>query len=121
MPNEPPGPPPDLDRQESRFQKIVKKPSLVKYIIQSSFGMVVLLLCATQLLLNPDASNEIWVGMICAIVGIFLPHPTPEDTRQEPPDDTTATTTTTIHERITSTPVIRPARLPDLPEFKSRG
>jgi hypothetical protein len=109
---------PNLDRQESRIQRIVKKPSLVKYIIQSMFGVIVLLLCSIKVIIHPDQSNEVWIGLICAIVGIFLPHPTPAEGTHKSQHDGDDTTTTTIHERITSTPMIRPVRLSA--ELKSR-
>ena len=108
--------PTTLNRQESRLHQIVKKPSLVKYMIQSAFGMTVLLISAMQVTMNPHESNEMWIGLICAIVGIFLPNPTPEGIGQPEgsgPLDIPATTTTTIHERITSTPKIKPVRLPE--------
>jgi hypothetical protein len=106
--NDPVPHPPDLDRQESRIHKIIKKPSLVRYLIQSLFGITVLILCAIQITIHPNQANELWVGLICAIVGIFLPHPSPEKTNSS--TDSGDTTTTTIHERVRS-PVIRPRKI----------
>ena len=53
------------------------KPSMVKFIVQSIFGLIVLTFAALQISLNQGEPNQIWVGLICAIAGIFFPHPTP--------------------------------------------
>jgi len=53
------------------------KPSMVKFIVQSIFGLIVLTFAALQISMNQGEPNQIWVGLICAIAGIFFPHPTP--------------------------------------------
>lgn len=73
-----------LERKESKVQEVVRKPNVIKYMIQSVFGLAVLIFAAVQIVIYPDRPNQLWVGMICTIVGIFLPHPTPDNNNDLP-------------------------------------
>ena len=91
------------EREESKIVNTVKKPNVLKYIIQSSFGMLVLIFAAVQIMLRPEHDNSLWVGLICTIVGVFLPHPTPGDGDKGEIDGGNVSTTT--HTRSRPTPM----------------
>jgi len=72
----------DIKQQQQQVMvedvRIIKtKPNMLKFIIQSAFGLIVLIFSAVQIMMRPDEPNQIWVGLICTVAGIFFPHPTP--------------------------------------------
>lgn len=69
--------PEDVLRDESKIVKTVRKANTVRYLTQAVFGMVVLIFSAVQVSINKGQDNSIWIGLICTIIGVFFPHPTP--------------------------------------------
>lgn len=96
------------DIEETHDVQIIKtKPNMLKYIIQSAFGLLVLTFSIVQIMMRPDEPNQIWVGLICTIAGIFFPHPTPSGydnttttTDTPPPTDIPMTTTVITTPRV---------------------
>jgi hypothetical protein len=71
------GPPPLVIRAESQFSRMARKKDILKYIVQSVFGLIILIFSAVQISIYPDEANQVWIGLICAVIGIFFPHPSP--------------------------------------------
>ena len=87
--------------------RIIKtKPNMLKFIIQSAFGLIVLVFSAVQIMMRPDEANQIWVGLICTVAGIFFPHPTPtgngdgSQSSSSPHNDIPMTTTVITTPRV---------------------
>lgn len=69
-----------MEREESKIvQTLHTTPDRTKFLVQSVIGIIVILFSATQIALFPDRSNNIWIGLICTILGLFFPHPSPRE------------------------------------------
>lgn len=53
--------------------------NLIKYLAQCLFGLILMLVSVGMIASRSSESNEVWIGLVCTIAGIFLPHPTPEN------------------------------------------
>ena len=67
------------DREESKIiTSYQTNPSRLKFLVQSLIAVIIIVFSVTQIMVNPDHDNNIWVGLICTILGLFFPHPTPQ-------------------------------------------
>lgn len=70
---------PNKEREESKIITTTYATSnnRLKFLIQSLIAVIIILFSVTQITIHPDRDNSIWVGLICTILGLFFPHPTP--------------------------------------------
>ena len=68
------------DREESKIITAYQRttPGRLKFMVQSLIAVIIIVFSVTQITVNPDHDNNIWVGLICTILGLFFPHPTPQ-------------------------------------------
>lgn len=81
----------DNDREESQVITTVyaQGPKRLKFIVQAIIAVIIISFSVTQIMINttkesscdsPD--NTVWIGLICTILGLFFPQPTPNDTTE---------------------------------------
>ena len=113
-----------MEREESKIvQTIYQRPERTKFLVQAIIGIITILFSAVQITVHPDQPNNIWVGLICTVLGLFFPNPTLKTTldglqedREDDDDPRGAnignnTTTTTTHIRSRPSPLVRPRQL----------
>lgn len=66
------------DREESKIITAYQRTTPLKFLVQSLIAVIIVVFSVTQITVNPDHDNNIWVGLICTILGLFFPHPTPQ-------------------------------------------
>lgn len=110
-----------MEREESKIvQTIYSRPERTKFLVQAIIGIITILFSAVQITIHPDQPNNIWVGLICTVLGLFFPNPTLKasfDGLQEDREDDddhrgvrvgNNTKTTTTHVRSRPSPLVRP-------------
>lgn len=60
-------------------------PAFVKFIVQVIVGLLVIGFCMLMIAQNPDAGNQIYIGFMSWVVGVFFPHPSIKVDQLAPP------------------------------------
>ena len=113
------------DREESKIITAYQRTTPLKFLVQSLIAVIIIVFSVTQITVNPDHDNNIWVGLICTILGLFFPHPTPQvadvitggggtasdDNATTAPDTGGAVIKSTTHTRSRPSPRVHAHRL----------
>ena len=62
---------------KQEMAKSIKKGNTIKFLTQALFAVLVFILSCVMITKHPDEPNQIWIGLICTVTGIFFPHPNP--------------------------------------------
>jgi hypothetical protein len=119
------------DREESQTitETYAPGPKRLKFIVQSIIAVIIISFSVTQIMLNttrestcdsPD--NTVWIGLICTILGLFFPQPTPTDaipvTINGSQSAPAPVTDDQSHEKITRSTHIRSRPATPVPKFR---